>query len=277
MLVWWTANGEPHFASMDPSQHIAYISDVGAQELKPLFIAGSAVTVVCFDSVFLVEKWLRHKGRLAPHTSKSEKIFSILSAIFSIVGAAGLILLSIFDTLRYPHVHDAMLCVFIAGYLLTALFVCCEYQRLGIHQRQYRVLRASFWLKLGWILIFLGLAIGKFLYPSIQSTCANLSLQLSVSRTSATCTTLPPSLSGLSPSSLLSSSFHSPLTSCPPSRPDTTTIDLPLGVISRKEIATSLVDQSMVLKTAALAATALSRTTNHIQAATFDHQAVVET
>jgi len=97
---------------MDPGQHIAYISDVGAEGLKPLFIAGSAVTVVVFDVAFISERWLRHSGRLAHNTSKVEKACSIISVIFAIIGAAGLILLSIFDTLRYPRVHDAMLVVF---------------------------------------------------------------------------------------------------------------------------------------------------------------------
>ncbi|KAF2222133.1 Frag1/DRAM/Sfk1 family-domain-containing protein [Elsinoe ampelina] len=159
MLIYWAAVGKPIYPSQSQGQSIAFISDVGAQLLKPLFIAGSAVTVVSFDLVFINEQWLRHKGRLAPATSKSERILGILASVASIAGGAGLILLSIFDTLRYPRVHRAMLAVFIVGYLLTAIFVCAEYQRLGIHQRQYRILRASFWIKLSWCLLFLGLAI----------------------------------------------------------------------------------------------------------------------
>ena len=99
-------------SSMSATQHIAYISDIGATNLKPLFIAGSTVCVVVFDICFISERWLRHKGRLAHNTYKSEKILSIMAVIFSIVGAAGLILLSIFDTLHYHKVHDSMLAVF---------------------------------------------------------------------------------------------------------------------------------------------------------------------
>ncbi|KAF4555336.1 Frag1/DRAM/Sfk1-like protein 1 [Elsinoe fawcettii] len=165
MLIYWVADGRPIYPSQQPGQSIAYISDVGAQLLKPLFIAGSAVTVVSFDLVFINEQILRHRGRLAPATSKSEKILGALASVASIFGGAGLVLLSIFDTLRYARVHRAMLAVFIVGYLLTAIFVCAEYQRLGMHQRQYRILRASFWIKLSWCLLFLGLAIGKNHYP----------------------------------------------------------------------------------------------------------------
>ncbi|PNS17762.1 Protein sfk1 [Sphaceloma murrayae] len=159
LLIYWLATGRPQYSSMQSFQTIAYISDVGAQLLKPLFIAGSAVTVVSFDLVFIQEQWLRHRGRLAPSTSKSEKVLSALASVASIIGAAGLILLSIFDTVNYPRLHQAFLVVFIGGYLLTAIFVCAQYQRLGMHQRQYRILRASFWMKLFWVLLFVGLAI----------------------------------------------------------------------------------------------------------------------
>lgn len=165
------------YASMEPGQHIAYISDVGAQGLKPLFIAGSAVTVVVFDITFISERWLRHKGRLAHNTSRTQKAFSICSVIAAIVGAAGLILLSIFDTLRYPNVHDAMLGVFIGGYVVSAIFICAEYQRLGIHFRQYRILRISFWVKLAFIIVEVALAIGTFPTTTNSSSSPSFSPQ----------------------------------------------------------------------------------------------------
>ncbi len=132
LLIRWTTIGEPHYASMEPDQNIAYISDVGAQSLKPLFIAGSAVTTVFLDLSLVSERWLRHRGRLARNTSRTEKVLSILSMIFAAIGTAGLILLSIFDTLRHPRLHDVFLLLFIAGYVISAIFICWEYQRLGI-------------------------------------------------------------------------------------------------------------------------------------------------
>lgn len=161
MLGTWISEGSPHYPSMDATQHVAYISDIGAQGLKPLFIAGSAVCVVVFDLTFITERWLRHKGRLARNTTKVEKACSIISVIASIVGACGLIFLSIFDTLQYPKTHDKLLVVFIAGYIVSAIFVCAEYQRLGIHFREYRILRASFWIKLAFIFVEIALAAGK--------------------------------------------------------------------------------------------------------------------
>lgn len=84
----------------------------------------------------------------------------IISVIFAIAGTVGLILLSIFDTLRHPHLHEGFLLLFMAGYVLSAILLCAEYQRLEIHFREYRVLRISFWLKLVFIIVELGLAAG---------------------------------------------------------------------------------------------------------------------
>jgi hypothetical protein len=132
LLIHWNVDGKPHYASMDPTQHIAYISDVGAQSLKPLFIAGSVVTTIFLDLSFLSERFLRHQGRLARNTSITQKILSWLSIAAAVVGTVGLICLSIFDTLRHPSLHDVFLVLFIAGYVVSAIFICAEYQRLGI-------------------------------------------------------------------------------------------------------------------------------------------------
>lgn len=144
---------------MDPDQHIAYISDVGAYGLKPLFISGSVVTTVFLDLAFVSERWLRHTGRLAQNTTKAEKILSGFSIVFAIAGSAGLILLSIFDTYHHPRLHDGFLLLFLAGYIISAIFSCAEYQRLGIHYRNHRILRISFWVKLTFILVEIALAI----------------------------------------------------------------------------------------------------------------------
>ena len=159
MFIVWELEGSPHYASMDSNQQIAYISDIGAQGLKPLFIAGCVVTTVFLDLSFASERWLRHTGRLAKNLGMAEKILSGLSIVFAVAGTAGLILLSIFDTLRHPKLHDGFLLLFIAGYVISAIFICAEYQRLGIHFREHSILRFSFWVKLAFILFEIALAI----------------------------------------------------------------------------------------------------------------------
>jgi len=159
LLISWNVDGHPHYSSMENDQSIAYISDVGADKLKPLFIAGSCVTTIFLDLSFLSERWLRHRGRLAANVTTTEKVLSGLSMGFALIGTAGLILLSIFDTKRHPTLHDVFLLLFIVGFVVSAIFICWEYQRLGAKYRQHRILRASFWIKLAFILVEIVLAV----------------------------------------------------------------------------------------------------------------------
>lgn len=159
MMVVWLAQGKPQYVTMEPAQDIAYVSDIGATGLQPLFIAGSTVAVVIFDLAFLSERWLRHKGRLAHNTSKAQKVLSVLASVFAIIGAAGLILLTAANSRYHRGAHYTGLGIFVAGYIISAIFICAEYQRLGMKFREYRVLRISFWTKLAFIFIELALVI----------------------------------------------------------------------------------------------------------------------
>ncbi|KAH6710834.1 Frag1/DRAM/Sfk1 family-domain-containing protein [Leptodontidium sp. MPI-SDFR-AT-0119] len=141
MLLWWSVTeNSVHLVGMSETQDIAYISDIGAHQLQPLFIAMGTVTVVGFTTVFVTERWLRHRGTIAPNTSRFQKVLSALAIIFAVIGMIGLIILTCRNNIDYSTTHD-------------------EYQRLGIHYRQHRILRLSFWIKLTFIFVELGLAI----------------------------------------------------------------------------------------------------------------------
>lgn len=163
LFLYWAVT--THFAILPAmkdtaGQTIAYISDVGATTtMKPWFIVGSIFTTIFLDLGFFADRWLRHKRRLAPNTSLSEKILSGLCMIFAIVGTVGLCCLSGFDTYHYPQLHDIFLVCFIGGYWLSAIFICAEYQRLGKKYRQHRSLRISFWVKLAFIFLELALVV----------------------------------------------------------------------------------------------------------------------
>ncbi|KAK3326317.1 Frag1/DRAM/Sfk1 family-domain-containing protein [Apodospora peruviana] len=159
LLYWIIDTKRMRYTSMADSQNIAYISDVGAARLKPLFITGCVITTIFLDISFGADRWLRHRGRLVPNTSRGEKILSGLTIVFAFVGTVGLVFLSIFDTARHPKLHDVFLLLFIAGYVLSAIFICWEYQRLGIRYREHRVLRISFWIKLTFVVVEILLAI----------------------------------------------------------------------------------------------------------------------
>ncbi|KAG0651286.1 Suppressor of four kinase 1 [Hyphodiscus hymeniophilus] len=160
MLLWWTVKeGSRHLTPEGPTQNIAYISDIGAHQLQPLFIAAGSTSVVTFTLTFIVERWLRHRGRLVRNDSKGQKILSICSIIAAFVGMIGLIILTCLNDVSHHKAHDACLVIFIGGYIVSAIFICAEYQRLGMHHREHRHLRMSFWIKLAFIFLELGLAI----------------------------------------------------------------------------------------------------------------------
>lgn len=131
MLGWWLARGRPRLPSQDGS--IAYISDIGADILKPLFIAGCSVTGVSLVASLTIERRLRHRGRLLPDMRKRERVTSGLAIASSVLAALGLVLLSIFDTKRHHGAHDALLLVFMVGVVLSAIFsvveVCADFER----------------------------------------------------------------------------------------------------------------------------------------------------
>ncbi|KAF3934016.1 hypothetical protein ABW19_dt0200451 [Dactylella cylindrospora] len=160
LLISWLVDGRPHYESMDPLQTMAYISDIGADYLKPLFITGSSVTAVCFFLSLLGARWLRHKGRLLPNTSWTQRIFSVIAIIGGFVGGAGLVLLAIFDTKRFLTLHRLFLAVFCIGVLVSALAtVLVEYWRLEHNHRWNKALRISFWAKLIFFVVEFGLAV----------------------------------------------------------------------------------------------------------------------
>jgi hypothetical protein len=70
------------------------------------------VTVVSFDIVFIAERWLRHRGKLAPNTSWHQKGLSICATIAAIVGAIGLICLTCLNDVHHRKAHDACLGIF---------------------------------------------------------------------------------------------------------------------------------------------------------------------
>ena len=180
LLYWVVGTHSRRYPAIPEGQALAYISHIGAYEMKPLFIAGCVLTTVTLDASFLAERWLRHRGRLVPNQTRTEKVMFGLSILFATVGTVGLICLSVYDTVDHPTLHNLFLMLFIGGYLLSAVFICWEYQRLGIsasflsvciypsphlvltaktENRAYRILRVSFWIKLAFVLIELALAV----------------------------------------------------------------------------------------------------------------------
>ncbi|RDB25519.1 Protein sfk1 [Hypsizygus marmoreus] len=169
MLITWLASGRPKYISQEGS--IAYISDVGADILKPLFIAGGAITAVAFFLSLFIERLLRHSGRLLPNMRRRERVFAILSVLSSFLGGCGLILLTIFDTKRHTTLHRVFLLLFMVGVALSAIFTVVEYRWISREFVGVRQLKISYMLKaiIVGILILLAIAFGVALYQSYNT------------------------------------------------------------------------------------------------------------
>jgi len=111
---------------------IPYISDIGADILKPLFITGCSITGIGFFLSLLIERRLRHTGRLEQEWRTRERVFGWLSVGSAFIGGCGLILLSVFDTKRYTTEHRLFLLIFILGVGFSAIFTCIEVRSLSL-------------------------------------------------------------------------------------------------------------------------------------------------
>ncbi|KAJ6108136.1 hypothetical protein N7523_009459 [Penicillium sp. IBT 18751x] len=161
MLSSWAADGKPIYSTMTDGLTIPYISHIGAEGLKPLFIAGCAVTGVFLDLALLSERWLRHSGQLAPNKGKFDKSCAIGSILFSFTGALGLLLLAIFDVKYHDHLHYGFLIMFIVSYVVNAILVCLEYIWIGrFYRSQIPILLVSFYIKALFVVLEIGVAIG---------------------------------------------------------------------------------------------------------------------
>jgi len=164
MLITWFATGQPHYVSQDGN--IAYISDVGADILKPLFVTGSVITALCFFASLVVERLLRHQGRLIPIFRQRERVCGFLAVLGSFIGGLGLILLSILDTKRHTSLHRFFLLIFMLGVALSAIFTIIEYRWISKDFNYFNQLRRAYTMKafIATILIILAIAFGVCLY-----------------------------------------------------------------------------------------------------------------
>lgn len=164
MLITWLASGRPKYPSQNGK--VTYISDVGASYLKPLFVVACCITGVGFFISLCLERWLRHSGRLLPDMRRRERYLSFMAILGSFIGGAGLILLSGFDTDRYPSLHRLFLLIFIIGVGMSAIFTVLEYRWISKDFVEVRKLRRAYWAKsiIAGVLILLAIAFAITLY-----------------------------------------------------------------------------------------------------------------
>ncbi|KAF9237787.1 Frag1/DRAM/Sfk1 [Melanogaster broomeanus] len=164
MLLTWLISGRPKYPGQEGT--VTYISDVGATFLKPLFVVACCITGVGLFLSLVIERLLRHRGRLVPDMRTRERVLGILAVVGAFIAMWGLILLSGFDTARYPTLHSVFLLVFMFGVALSAIFTVLEFRWLAHDYADMRKLRRAYVAKavIGGALVLLGIAFGVTLF-----------------------------------------------------------------------------------------------------------------
>lgn len=114
LLSAWSLQGHPIYWFMNGEfQNPVYISDVGATNLQPVFIACTGFQLIFFVGTLVMEYVLRTRQKLQPYVSLKQPKFAIVSIICALIGELGILMVSIFKTNKFHTVHISMVGVFI--------------------------------------------------------------------------------------------------------------------------------------------------------------------
>lgn len=120
LLACWSFQGHPIYWFMSEEQFPVYISDVGATNLQPIFIACAGFQGIFFVASLALDKYLRSQKKLLPCLSEDEKRLSWCLIVFACISMLGITFTAIFKTNRFHHVHLSMVSIFIVfAFLLT--------------------------------------------------------------------------------------------------------------------------------------------------------------
>lgn len=126
LLIYWLAEGSPRYPGQ-VNPYVAFISDIGAFRLQPLFIAGGIITSLTLTATIISVHLARRERRLAAQKpedeqSRYEKWVSILACLFDVAACPCRICITLFDNHGHPSLHRTFLFLSLAG---TALSCIC--------------------------------------------------------------------------------------------------------------------------------------------------------
>jgi len=137
LLIHWAACNSPRYASQNGI--VPFISDLGAQELKPLFVIGCVVAAFAFLATLVIIHrrrtmldWTLAPADASPtveiavgddqqkeivvetskRSTRGHTVSSWIALVFTSIALISLILLAGFDCLRYPWLHSVFLMSF---------------------------------------------------------------------------------------------------------------------------------------------------------------------
>ncbi len=114
MIVCWAATGSRRYPEMFAKQEWPYMSNTGATTWgKPIFVAGSTITVLLLCTTFGLERWFRHRRRLIHYKSMWTAGLFVASAVCTSIGSIALVFLTIFDVRHHSSIHYPLVATFL--------------------------------------------------------------------------------------------------------------------------------------------------------------------
>ena len=126
LLIYWLADGRPRYPGQtNPS--VAFISDIGAFRLQPLFITGGILSSLTLTLTIISVHLARRERRLSTQKAgdeqpRYEKWVSVLACGFEVAACPCRICITLFNNYDHPRLHHTFLFLALAG---TALSCIC--------------------------------------------------------------------------------------------------------------------------------------------------------
>lgn len=130
LLIYWLAEGRPRYPGQS-NPFVAFISDIGAFRLQPLFITGGIVSSLTLTGTIISVHLARRERRLSASAQKGlgdgqqagyEKWVSVLACLVEVAACPCRICITLFNNKDHPRFHHTFLFLALAG---TALSCIC--------------------------------------------------------------------------------------------------------------------------------------------------------
>ncbi|KAF2195162.1 hypothetical protein K469DRAFT_698722 [Zopfia rhizophila CBS 207.26] len=167
LLITWLANGMPKYPKQS-NPYVAFISDIAAFQLKPLFLIGGTVTALAFICTVFSVHFSRYDHRMyGIDDMKWKKGASVLAMLFGVVAGLALILLAVMDTFRFHEEHAVLLLVCFIGLVSSMVLTTVVYWDQVWRPSPFRRLRA--FCTASAITVFVDFCVGVAFYCFMSS------------------------------------------------------------------------------------------------------------
>ncbi|KAF2835015.1 hypothetical protein M501DRAFT_477228 [Patellaria atrata CBS 101060] len=127
LLITWIAKGMPRYPHQT-NPYVAFISNIAAFQLKPVFFIGSTITGFAFIGTIYSVHWARYDPRMyGIDDARWKKTISLTSVMAGTIAGISLSLLSAMDTFRYHKKHRILLMICFGGLFVTCLCTAVVY------------------------------------------------------------------------------------------------------------------------------------------------------